>query len=56
MDWRKDDSWNISRDISPVVDRNQGYKRPQYPARTWVKPRDNTGRFSAGRGVGSYLY
>ena len=49
VDWRKDDSWNISRDISPVVDRNQGYKRPQYPARTWVKPRDNTGRFSAGR-------
>ena len=56
VDWRKEDSWNISRDISPVVQRNQACKRPQYSTRAWVKPRDNSGRFSAGRAVGAYLY
>lgn len=46
-DWRKEDSWNLSRDISPVgADRNKGqYKRPQFPTRAWVKPRDDILRY-----------
>lgn len=55
-DWRKDDSWNISRDISPVGVRKAVYKRPQFSTRTWVKPREEVGRFSAGKHIGSYLY
>ncbi|OMJ90040.1 hypothetical protein SteCoe_7722 [Stentor coeruleus] len=46
-DWRKEDSWNLSRDISPVgVDKNKGqYKRPQFPTRTWIKSRDDILRY-----------
>jgi chromosome segregation ATPase len=49
MDWRRGDenSWNLSRDISPVEGRNFNYKRPQIPSRAWVKPKEDSGRFSA---------
>ena len=48
IDWRKgeDNSWNLSRDISPV-DLRMNNKRPQIPSRAWVKPREDLGRFSA---------
>lgn len=57
-DWRKDESWSISRDISPVgVDtKSSAYKRPQFPTRAWIKPKENIRRYSGAKKIGSYLY
>ena len=57
-DWKRDDGWNLSRDISPVgiEIKQNAYRRPQNPTRTWIKPRDDIGRFSAEKIIGPYLY